>query len=102
MGKLNSIVGRGACKRLIGNKVDLAEMRVVEFEEGARRVSVPFSEVSAKQGTNVAVVFLALVDAILKKPEGWAAENPGEAAQAEQVVVDGPAAEEYPLGCRVD
>jgi small GTP-binding protein len=45
---------------LIANKVDLAESRVVGFEEGlafAKARGMPFFEVSAKTGENVAVAF---------------------------------------------
>jgi small GTP-binding protein len=105
MGKLDSIVGRGVCRRLVGNKLDVTERRAVAFEEGAalaRRLNVAFSEVSARDGTNVVAVFLALVDAILKRPEGWAAQNPGEVAAEEEEETEGvAAAETSELGCSI-
>ena len=56
---------------LVGNKLDIAATeRVVPAADGSRfaeNVGVPFFEVSAKDGTNVADAFETLVDGIVVK-----------------------------------
>ena len=55
---------------LVGNKCDLHEEREVSFAEGeqlAKSLNCPFHETSAKQDTNVEVMFLSLLTEILNE-----------------------------------
>jgi len=57
-------------KILVGNKLDLADKRVVSEAEGqqlANELKLPFSEASAKTGANVEKIFLDLATACVSK-----------------------------------
>ena len=51
---------------IVGNKIDLAEQRVVPYEQGkalADKYNLPYFETSAKKGTGVKEAFDALINA---------------------------------------
>ena len=55
---------------LIGNKIDLEDLRQVKKEEGERRAKeygIPFYETSCKDGINVNEVFERITNDILNK-----------------------------------
>jgi len=55
---------------VIGNKLDLSNLREVKTEEGrryAKEINAPFFETSARDGKNVEAAFETLVKTILEK-----------------------------------
>jgi len=64
-------IDRYACenvnKLLVGNKCDLVQKKVVEYESAkafADKLEIPFLETSAKQGSNVEKAFLTMAGEI--------------------------------------
>ena len=86
---------KGVCRLIIGNKIDLADKRVVSRAEGqafADSIGAPFLETSAKTAQNVQEMFLSMAKAIYmkqgrpKKSSGSAVDpwalRPGQTVQA--------------------
>lgn len=73
MQEIQRYASAGVCKMLVGNKVDLADKRVVEYntaKEYADGLSIPFSETSSKTGQEVDKVFEKLSLEILRQQVG--------------------------------
>jgi len=80
MQEIQRYASAGVCRMLVGNKVDLADHRAIEFntaKEYADNLSIPFSETSAKTGTEVDKVFEKLTLEILRQQiGGWGQGQP--------------------------
>merc|ERR1712130_352374 len=79
-------IERYACEKvnklLVGNKCDLTNKKVVDFEVAkafADKLDIPFLETSAKAATNVEKAFLAMADEIKNRVGPPAAAQPGAA-----------------------
>lgn len=60
MQQINEHAPKDVIKILVANKLDLEEERVVEVREGealSNKYGIPFMEISAKNGENVANMF---------------------------------------------
>ncbi len=72
MEDIESLKGKGFPIVLIGNKIDLEEMRVVETKEGqnlAKQYKINFFETSNKDGTNIEKACLSLINIIVNERE---------------------------------
>lgn len=68
MQQLNEHAPKDVIKMLIGNKLDLATDRVVQFRQGqalANKYDIPFLEVSAKTGENVTSAFIKMAELLI-------------------------------------
>jgi len=73
MQEIQRYASAGVCKMLVGNKMDLADRRVVEYntaKEYADGLSIPFSETSSKTGQEVEKVFEKLSLEIMRQQVG--------------------------------
>jgi len=73
MQEIQRYASAGVCRMLVGNKVDLADRRVVEYntaKEYADGLSIPFSETSSKTGQEVDKVFEKLSLEIMRQQVG--------------------------------
>jgi len=80
------------CKLLVGNKVDLAEKKVVSTEDAAsqaEQLGIPFIETSAKESENVERAFLLMAQEI-KKSHGTQQANAPPVADIHPVLVPKP------------
>ncbi|XP_046397098.1 ras-related protein Rab-10-like [Ischnura elegans] len=71
-------VNAGVQKMILGNKMDMADERVVSTERAlafARQYGIPFMETSAKENLNISEAFKELVEAILDKTPGRNAQE---------------------------
>ena len=72
MDSIESLKGKDFPLILIGNKLDLENLRVVSYEEGkelASKYKIDFFETSNKNGTNIENACLALVNIIVNNRE---------------------------------
>jgi GTPase SAR1 family protein len=68
MQQLNEHAPKDVIKMLVGNKLDLANERVVQYREGqalANKYDIPFMEVSAKTGENITDVFVKIGELLI-------------------------------------
>lgn len=73
MQEIQRYASAGVCRMLVGNKVDLSDRRVVEYntaKEYADGLSIPFSETSSKTGQEVDKVFEKLSLEIMRQQVG--------------------------------
>jgi len=77
MQEIQRYASAGVCRMLVGNKVDLADRRVIEYntaKEYADSLSISFAETSAKTGQEVEKVFEKLAIEIMRQQVGgWGA-----------------------------
>lgn len=70
MQEIQRYASAGVCRMLVGNKVDLVDRRVVEYntaKEYADGLSIPFAETSSKTGQEVDKVFEKLSLEIMRQ-----------------------------------
>lgn len=68
MQQLNEHAPKDVIKMLIGNKLDLASDRVVQYRQGqalANKYDISFMEVSAKTGENVNSAFMKMGELLI-------------------------------------
>jgi len=73
MQEIQRYASAGVCRMLVGNKVDLADRRVVEYntaKEYADGLSISFAETSSKSGQEVDKVFEKLALEIMRQQVG--------------------------------
>lgn len=73
MQEIQRYASAGVCRMLVGNKVDLSDRRVVEYntaKEYADGLSIPFSETSSKTGQEVDKVFEKVSLEIMRQQVG--------------------------------
>lgn len=73
MQEIQRYASAGVCRMLVGNKVDTADHRAVEYntaKEYADNLNIPFAETSAKTGQEVDKVFEKLTQEILRQQSG--------------------------------
>jgi len=74
MQEIQRYASGNVCRMLVGNKIDLADNRVVEYnaaKEYADGLSIPFAETSSKSGQEVDKVFEKLALEIMRQQGGW-------------------------------
>jgi Ras-related protein Rab-1A len=98
LGEIDRYASENVNKLLVGNKVDLANKRVVDFETAkafADQLDIPFIETSAKNATNVEKAFLTMAAEIKNR----VASQPQAQSKKEPVKIGGGEAVSSSGGC---
>ena len=81
--EIDRYASENVCKLLVGNKSDLANKRLIEFDAAkgfADELNIPFLEASAKNATNVEQAFLTMAAQIKNKMQNQPTPQPRKAA----------------------